>query len=127
MSAPISSSHAHRWHFIALTFLAIVLNHYSFAESAGPVRVDLIKSDDRWELRRDSKPYFIKGGGGDESKELLSKLGGNSFRTWGVGDNTQRELDEAQKLGLTVTLGIWLRHESDGFNYNDPKQVEQQF
>jgi len=95
--------------------------------AAAPVRVEVVKSGAGWQLRRDGKPYFIKGGGGGGSKELLAQLGGNSFRTWGVGDRTQAELDEAQKLGLTVTLGIWLRHTSDGFDYHDAKQVADQF
>ena len=79
-----------------------------------PVRVE--RASNGWQLLRDGKPYFIKGGGGDGSKEVLARLGGNSFRTWGVGDDTQAKLDEAQKLGLAVSLGIWLRHKSDGFN-----------
>src|SRR5213083_2699901 len=85
----------------------------SSAHAAGAIRVQVIRATDSWQLLRDGKPYFIKGGGGGASKELLARLGGNSFRTWGVGDDTMRQLDEAQKLGLTVTLGIWLRHESD--------------
>src|SRR6266511_521872 len=75
----------------------------------------IVRCSAGWRLLRDGKPYFIKGAGGGASKALLAHLGGNSFRTWGVGDETMRQLDEAQKLGLTVTLGIWLRHESDGF------------
>src|SRR4051812_26366627 len=95
--------------------------------AAGPVKVEVTKSAQGWQLLRDGKPYLIKGAGGGGPKELLAQLGGNSFRTWGVGDDTQKQLDEAQKLGLTVTLGIWLRHESDGFRYSDPKQVAEQF
>src|SRR6266550_3255297 len=99
----------------------------SSAHAGGAVRVEVIRSADAWQLLREGKPYFIKGAGGGASKEVLARLGGNSFRTWGVGDDTARQLDEAQKLGLTVTLGIWLRHESDGFNYHDPAQVAEQF
>src|SRR5689334_15457135 len=98
------------------------------AQATTPVRVQVVKADaGGWQLLRDGKPYFIKGGGGGGSKECLARLGGNSFRTWGVGDDTQRQLDLAQKLGLTVTLGIWLGHTTDGFNYNDPKQVAEQY
>src|SRR5436190_23045717 len=105
---------------LALAMLAI-------NSQAQPIRVELKRSNDGAQLFRDGKPYFIKGAGGGGSKELLAQLGGNSFRTWGVADDTQRQLDEAQKLGLTVTLGIWLGHEDQGFSYQNEKQVAQQY
>jgi hypothetical protein len=93
---------------------------------AEPVRVEVVKSDGGWQLLRGGKPYFIKGVGGDASKELLLKCGGNSFRTWGVA-NLEGQLDEAQKLGLTVTVGIWLGHKRHGFDYHNAKAVQDQF
>jgi hypothetical protein len=76
---------------------------------SGPIKVELVKKDDgSYQLLRDGKPYFIKGAGGDASKKLLADFGGNSFRTWGMGNETQAQLDQAQQLGLTVTLGSWL-------------------
>ena len=74
---------------------------------------------------RGGQPYFIKGAGGDGSKEMLKQYGGNSFRTWGA-DGSQSKLDEAQKLGLTMTLGIWLGHKEHGFDYNDAGMVARQ-
>ena len=47
------------------------------------------------------------------------------MRTWGV-EKAGKVLDEAQKLGITVTVGIWLGHERHGFNYNDADQVARQ-
>jgi len=99
----------------------------SSVTAASPIRVEVKRSSDRFQLVREGEPYFIKGAGGSASKELLAHLGGNSFRTWGVGDDTLRQLDEAQKLGLTVTLGIWLRHETDGFDYHNSRQVAEQY
>jgi hypothetical protein len=120
-----------RFWMIALTAgLAFAGGSHAIAADGqtAPPRVEVAKSDGGgWQLLRDGKPYFIKGGGGGGSKEQLAKLGGNSFRTWGVGDDTQAQLDEAQKLGLTVSLGIWLRHTSDGFDYHDPRQVAEQY
>ncbi|HEU5118723.1 MAG TPA: glycoside hydrolase family 2 TIM barrel-domain containing protein, partial [Isosphaeraceae bacterium] len=75
---------------------------------------------------RNGRPYFIKGVGGSGSLELLAASGGNSVRTWGA-DGAQKILDEAQKHGLTVTVGIWLGHKEQGFHYDDPAQVEAQF
>lgn len=101
----------------------------SAASSApeGPVVVKLVQNGGKWQLLRDGKPYFIKGAGGGGSKSLLLKCGGNSTRTWGVGSDTQSELDEAYRRGLTVTVGVWLGHKEHGFNYEDPLAVQKQF
>lgn len=93
--------------------------------NGGATPTRLVQANGRWQLMRAGKPYFIKGVGGDGSKVMLKSVGGNSFRTWGA-DNLDSQLDEAQKLGLTVTIGIWLGHTEHGFNYSDPKQVADQ-
>ncbi len=101
----------------------------------GPVVVDtkmmpvkLVKNaSGQWQLLRDGKPYFIKGAGGDASKPFLAEIGGNSFRTWGIGNDTPGKLAEAQKLGLTVTLGYWLGHKEQGFNWDNAAAVQRQF
>ena len=93
---------------------------------AQPVRVELRDAGGgNWQLLRDGKPFFIQGAGGQDALALLAESGGNSFRTWGA-DNLDAKLDEAQRLGLTVTVGIWLGHERHGFDYGDPKQVAKQ-
>jgi hypothetical protein len=94
--------------------------------SAEPVKVELRNDGGNWQLLRGGQPFFIQGAGGDHSKKVLKELGGNSFRTWGA-DNLGPQLDEAQRLGLTVTAGIWLGHERHGFDYADPKMVKEQF
>src|SRR5436305_2617109 len=91
-----------------------------------PAAVKLVKQEGGFRLLRDGQPYFIKGAGGDGSKELLRACGGNSVRTWGV-DNLGAVLDAAQKSGLTVTAGIWLGHKEHGFDYNSADQVADQF
>jgi hypothetical protein len=108
---------------ILLTLGALVLCGVCGAE---PVRVEVVKSGGGWQLLRGGKPYFIKGVGGNASKELLLECGGNSFRTWGA-ENLEDQLDEAQKLGLTVTVGIWLGHKRHGFDYHNAKSVQDQF
>ena len=88
--------------------------------------VELKKTGDSFQLLRAGKPYEIKGAGGSGNWAMLAKVGGNSVRTWGA-DDLAKQLDQAQKLGLTVTAGIWLGHTEHGFNYDDPKQVADQF
>lgn len=87
--------------------------------------VRVIASDGGHQLIRNGEPYFIKGVGGNGSRKLLAQSGGNSIRTWGT-DNLQQVLDEAQQMGLSVTVGFWLGHERHGFNYNDAEQVAAQ-
>lgn len=95
--------------------------------NADPVATKITKTPDGgFELQRAGQPYFILGAGGDASKELLKDSGGNSFRTWGA-DDLDRKLAKAQKLGLTVTAGIWLQHESAGWSYKDAAKVKAQF
>lgn len=92
---------------------------------SGPIRVEVVKTGDRWELRRGGQPYVIRGVGGTGRMELLRSLGGNTVRTWGA-DNAQAVLDEAYRHGLTVALGIWLGHRSY-FDYSNHEQVREQY
>jgi len=103
---------------LAGTAISLALPVFAHA-AAIPAKV--VHSGSNFELLRDNKPYFIKGGGGGGPKDFLAQCGGNSFRTWGVGADTPGQLDEAQKLGLTVALGIWLPHK---FNWSDPNKVK---
>lgn len=105
--------------------LAICLCGFARAQDAsGPVRVEVKKTDSGWQLLRGGQPYLIKGAGGGDSKELLAKLGGNSFRTWGA-DHIDDQLAEARKYGLTVAVGIWLKHDGE-MDYNDAQKVAAQ-
>ena len=90
-----------------------------------PIPVQVVKTAEGWQLLRGGKPYFIKGVGGDASKQLLAQYGGNTFRTWGA-DRLTTELDEAQKLGLTVIAGMWLGNKRQGFDYHNAEQVKGQ-
>lgn len=94
----------------------------SAREKRVPIRVTLAKQDDGWRLLRGGKPYYVKGAGGSGPLELLAAAGGNSVRTWGAEDLDDL-LDEAHRLGLTVTVGVWLGHERHGFDYDDAEAV----
>ncbi len=93
---------------------------------AEPVHTQVVKTDAGWQLRRAGTPYFIKGAGGNAPLEWLAKYGGNSWRTWGA-DGIENQLDEAHRLGLTVTVGIWLGHKRHGFDYHNAAAVREQF
>lgn len=113
----------------------LLVTALSYVAAAEAVSVELKQADNGWQLLRDGKPYSIKGAGGDWHIEkdrgsryldLLAKAGGNSIRTWGVGEETQAVLDLAHENGLTVTVGLWLGHERHGFDYTDLDQVAEQ-
>ncbi len=105
-----------------ITFLAGVSPIF-----AAPLKVEMTRDGGRWVLKRDGKPFFVKGAGGTNRLDLLAAAGANSVRTWG-GDNLEPFLDEAHKHGLTVTVGIWLRHEGDegNFSYDNPAMLAEQ-
>ena len=107
----------------AVLLLGLIVPSVGFAQA--PRQTALTKHEGAWALRRDGRPFVVKGAAGGASKKLLAELGGNSFRTWGT-DNLDRQLDEAERFGLVVTVGIWLGHERHGFNYSDPEQVRAQ-
>jgi len=98
---------------------------------ADPSVVKVVKgADGTFQLLRNGHPFFIKGAGGNDHLDLLQQAGGNSLRTWGIetlgeGAPGPTVLEQAEKLDLAVTAGIWLQH-APGFDYADPKQLEAQ-
>jgi len=105
---------------LMLTGLALVS-----VAAAVPVKVELRQTGGRWELLRAGQPYRIAGAGGVDRLDRLAEAGANSLRTWGT-DQTELVLDEAGRRGLTVTAGLWIEHERNGFNYDDPVAVAEQ-
>ena len=77
------------------------------AAHGDPNLVNLQESRGRFQIFRNSQPYFIKGAGGGGGMEKLTTAGGNSIRTWGI-EGLGETLDRAQRAGLTVCAGIWL-------------------
>lgn len=75
-----------------------------------------------YQLLRGGKPYFLKGGGGLQYYDQLRAAGANTVRLWST-DYATPLLDEAQRQGLTVMLGLWLEPEDKHFTYYDPKMV----
>ncbi len=88
-------------------------------------KVDLVRSEGNWNLMVEEKPYFIKGAGGTVHLDIVKACGGNTIRTWGL-ENAQFVLDEAEKHGLKVMLGMWVQHERHGFDYNDEEKIKNQ-
>lgn len=77
-----------------------------------------------FELQRNGVPYYIKGAGAKDHFDLLVKSGANSIRVWST--NNKAFLDSAHHYGLTVTLGLHVRPERSGMDYNDEYAVKGQ-
>lgn len=108
-----------------LAWIVVVLHLAVAIPAAEPSSVRVRGTDGQWQLTRNGEPYWICGAGGDGSWELLAKLGGNSVRTWGH-ERLGEQLDEAQRLGLTVTAGIWLGQVRQGFDWSDAASLLRQ-
>jgi Glycosyl hydrolases family 2, TIM barrel domain len=109
-------------HAVVVSLLSCLAPIAAFAGGGTPSVVKVERDETGYHLTRDGRPYVIKGGGGRAYLESLKAAGGNSLRTWGE-DDLEPLLDRAQELGLTVTVGIWLGQERQGFNYNDAASV----
>ncbi|MFC0679857.1 glycoside hydrolase family 2 TIM barrel-domain containing protein [Lysobacter korlensis] len=96
-------------------------------QAHGPSKVEIVEEDGRYRLLVNGAPFRVKGAGLESgSQEELAARGGNAFRTWRPG--TPREsgralLDRAQRNGLFVALGLQLRGERHGFDFNDKAAV----
>lgn len=95
-----------------------------------PIKVELIKKNNKFFLQRNNEPYFITGAGTEFNKiPILAANGANSCRSWSTvtDEYTADEfLDLAHKHRLTVTLGLDVKKERNGFDYNDPEAVQKQ-
>ena len=96
-----------------------------------PIKVELVQENGIYKLLRDGKPYFIVGAGTEIEKiPVLAENGANSCRAWStITDKYTADefLDLALKYNLTVTLGLDLKKERQGFDYNDTIAVKKQF
>jgi hypothetical protein len=111
---------------------------------AGTVTVRDATAGQPARLLVDGTPFAVRGityagpaKGGDMEADLaaIAALGANAIRTWGTDPvETPRLLDAAQRHGLKVMLGLWLRHGRagaegvDNFNYaTDLEGCEKQY
>lgn len=93
-----------------------------------PVWSEIRNVDGRWLHFVEGKAYPIKGmtfgkkieaSAIDEDFRILKDLGVNTIRTWGTGAEAPILLDAAQRHGLKVMAGIWLRHGRPGAEGDD--------
>ncbi|MET7028179.1 glycoside hydrolase family 2 TIM barrel-domain containing protein [Sediminicola luteus] len=95
-----------------------------------PAKVEVSKSDDKFQLLVNGEPFYIKGAGLEFGNvAALAEHNANSFRTWRT-DNGKKSatevLDEAHEYGLMVSMGIEVERERHGFDYDDEDAVQKQ-
>ena len=95
-----------------------------------PIKVAIVKTADGYQLLRGGEPYAVKGAGMvvDDIERFVAS-GGNSIRTWNTAQqnqDTRALLDKAHAHGVTVMLGLPMRPERHGFDYDDPDKVAAQ-
>lgn len=107
-----------------LISILLLFTTFIFAQ---PSKVEIRQNTNgAFELIRNGEPYYIQGAGGTVKLDELKNYGGNSIRTWGIADDTDKILDEAHKRGLTVCFGIWMGQERQGFDYSNEDAVKGQ-
>ena len=99
---------------VAVGLVALATTTPSSAQGEGAIKPQVVKANGGVALGLGGKPFFVKGVGGDFSKQKLAEYGGNAFRTWGTPNPA--EMDEAQRLGLGVCVGIWLGNNAGAIN-----------
>lgn len=115
-----------------LTFLlAVALALAAHAAPSTPRTTLARDARGHWQLLRDGAPFDVRGVGGHVHLDLAAAIGATAIRTWGADVLEDRVdglpvLDRAQQLGLGVLAGLWLIHERNGMNYDDPAQLAAQ-
>tara|TARA_B100001093_G_scaffold281613_1_gene269044 strand:- start:665 stop:1936 length:1272 start_codon:yes stop_codon:yes gene_type:complete len=107
---------------ILLIYLLVLLSLFNPLENYSQVNsVHIEKNKDGFQLFKNNQPYYIKGAGAKSHFNEVKNAGANSIRVWST--NNKNYLDSAHKYGLTVTLGLWVAQERNGFNYDDEYAV----
>ena len=117
----------------ALAVMAVVIGACSSGaprKMEGPVKVEIQRTDAGYVLLRGGEPYAVRGAGmAVDDLARFASHGGNSIRNWTTDDRVQnvRELlDEAHAHGVTVALGLPMRPQRHGFDYDDAAAVAAQ-
>ena len=119
-------------HFVYVVIFSLLAGGLFAANTdQGPIPVEIRGAPGKFLLYRGGRPYVVRGAGvavhESEGRKLMKQLkerGGNSLRTWNVGDG--KFLDDAHELGLTVALCLDMARERHGFDYDDPVAVQNQ-
>ena len=105
-----------------IAFLFTLTLLFSISAISQSSKVEIIKSNHSFTLLKDGEPYYIKGAGAKDHFDILESSGANSIRIWST--NNGHLLDSAYNHGMTVSLGLYVRPERSGMDYNDEYAVD---
>ncbi|WP_353137921.1 glycoside hydrolase family 2 TIM barrel-domain containing protein, partial [Pseudopedobacter sp.] len=91
-----------------------------------PAKVTLSKSSGTWKMFVRGNEFYVKGAAINNFSDMAGNFGANTIRTYGISDATRSILDKAYEAGLYVNLGLYIKRETDGFDYNNETAVAQQ-
>ena len=100
-----------------LCLLIALLGSVQMLAQSGPAHVEVVSNGDGFALERNGKPYRILGAGAKAHFPLLKASGANSIRLWSTGKADL--LDSALRYDMTVSLGLYVRPERTGMDYDD--------
>ncbi len=103
--------------FNTILILGFLIPFFVLAQN----KVSIVQNGDSFQLYNNGKPYYIKGAGAKSNFKQAVESGANSIRIWST--NNEDLLDSAYKYGLSVSLGLWVAQERNGFNYDDEYAV----
>ena len=114
---------------VLLGFIFLVMTtNIAYAQA---VKVEIVQQQGSYQLLRGGTHYRVNGAGlANGDLKTLAAHGGNSIRTWATVDGpegTVKLLNEAEKLGITVSLCIYTGSERHGFNYYDDDAIARQY
>ncbi|KAA8485050.1 glycosyl hydrolase family 2 [Arcticibacter tournemirensis] len=96
-------------------------------EGASPAKAELVKESGKWKMTVNGRDFYIKGVASNNFYTNAALYGANTIRTYGVSDQSRLILDSAYHAGLFVNFGLYLKRETDGFDYNNEVAVKAQF
>lgn len=117
---------------VMLLFAASCNDSVKEAGNSGkPSIVELKENQGVYRLYVNGEPFFVEGAGLDRGNIAdLASHGANALRTWTHDQSHAHDgdvLDVAEKHGLMVMMGLPMKKERHGFDYNDRKAVQEQY
>ncbi len=101
--------------FLSLMILCVTIAGYA-------QKTEILREGNKWQLRVNNKPFFVKGVVGQTYLDKVKQYGGNSIRIgW-----KKEELDQVTRLGLNALVNLPANAERYGMNYDDTTAIRKQ-
>ena len=120
----------YRYSFVVTVLCLMSACSVDSDNTMSPITVEVGKTERGYQLLRGGEPYTVRGAGMVvDDIERFAAAGGNSIRNWNTmqdRQDTRAFLDKAHAHGVTIAMGLAMRPERHGFDYDDPDAVAAQ-